>query len=285
MARSSRSVWRRRGAAILASLGLLGPLMPSAADASQRVKLTASFSPDRLGVPTTIRFGFNISSTTGGIPSPMTQVDVALPAGIGLGTTDLGEATCNPAALFAFGPQGCSPNSRMGLGIATVELPVVPEPPELSADITVYMGAPEEHRTTMLIYAETKTPVQGQWVFPTQLLPSNGAYGADLHTVMPLIPTWPGGAPAAIVHMETTLGPRHLTYYTRRHNRLVAYAPEGMAVPEHCPPDGFPFRATYHFDDGSTTSVTTHVPCPRNGASKARRHGARRATASSPHRH
>jgi hypothetical protein len=263
MASSSRSMPARRAKSLLlAIVVVLGVLIPNQADASQIVKLKASFSPNRLAVSTTVHLEFNIFSTTGAAPSPVTDINIDLPAGLGLGTTNLGEETCDPAALFTFGPRGCSPNSRMGLGSATVELPFGPEPPKLSADITVYMGAPQEHHTTLLIYAETKTAVSGQWVFPTQLLPGSGAYGAELNTAMPLIPTWPGGPPAVIVHMETTLGPSHLTYYTRRHGKRVPYSPEGMTVPEHCPHGGFPFRAIYSFDDGSTTSATTAVPCP-----------------------
>lgn len=247
----------------------------STAKASQVVKLRASFSPDRLGASTTIRLGFNISSTAGATPSPVTDVQIELPAGMGLGTTDLGEATCNPARLLEFGPEGCSPNSRMGVGSAMVEIPIAfAESPKYHAFVTVYMGVPKEEHTTLLIYAETRTPVYGQYLFPSELLPTTGIYGAEIHTAMPLIPTWPEGPPAVIVHMETTLGPSHLTYFTRRHGKIVPYAPEGMAVPERCPRGGFPFRAIYHFDDGSTTSATTKVSCPRGSTPKRRRRGA-----------
>jgi hypothetical protein len=276
MVSSSRSAPTCRKAAILAIVVLLVCLIPSTSGASQVVTLRASFSPDRLGVSTTIHFGFTISSTTGGIPLPVTDVQIDLPAGMGLGTTDLGEETCDPTMLFTFGPDGCSPNSRMGLGNASVAIPVGPQSPKFYAAVAVYMGVPKKRHTTMIIYAETPTPVYGQFVFPSELLPTTGAYGAELNTAMPLIPTWPEGPPAVIVHMETTLGPSHLTYYTHRRGKLVPYSPEGMAVPEHCPVGGFPFRATYHFDDGSTTSATTSVPCPRSVASiKVRRRGAR----------
>ncbi len=258
----------RRGAIILGILVLLGISIPGTAAASQKVRLKASFSPDHLGGSTTISLAFDIFSTTGGLPSPVTDVQIDLPAGMGLGTTDLGEETCDPSTLFELGPSGCSPNSRMGLGNAMVEIPVG-NAPKFHANVTVYMGKPVNHHTTMLIYAETVTPVYGQFVFPSELLPvTSGAYGAQLNTAMPLIPTWPGGPPAVIVHMETTLGPRHLTYYTRKHGKLVGYRPEGMAVPERCPRGGFAFRANYHFQDGTSTSATTSVPCPR-AASRA----------------
>jgi hypothetical protein len=250
---------------------LLAILAPSTAGASQRVKLNASFSPDRLGASTTIHLGFNITSTTGDVPSPVTDVQIDLPAGMGLGTTDLGEETCDPTMLLAVGPEGCSPNSRMGFGNATVEIPVGTEHPKFYAFVTVYMGVPQKQHTTMLIYAETRTPVEGQFLFPSELLPTNGIYGAELHTAMPLIPTWPEAPPAVVVHMETTLGPSHLTYYTHRHGKLVPYTPEGMAVPERCPHGGFPFHAAYRFDDGSKATATTSVPCPRTAEPRARR--------------
>lgn len=248
---------------VLLAVVLLGLVVPGAAGASQIVTLNASFSPYRLGRSTTISLGFNVTSTTDSVPSPVIDVKIDLPAGMGLGTTDLGEETCNPEALLILGPNGCSPNSRMGLGNATVEVPTKTDPPTFDAGVIVYMGKPVEHHTTMLIYAETVTPVYGQYLFPSELLPATGAYGAQLNTAMPLIPTWPEGPPAAIVHLETTLGPSHLIYYTHRHGKLVSYRPEGMAVPEHCPRGGFPFRAIYHFQDGSSTSATTVVPCPR----------------------
>lgn len=268
MAPSSPSKGHHRQAGLLTFIGLLAISMPSTAGASERVRLKAGFSPDRLGVSTTVHLQFNISSTTGGIPSPVTDVNIDLPSGMGLGTTNLGEATCDPAALFTFGPQGCSPNSRMGIGRATVELPLGPEPPELAAAVTLYMAVPQNHHTTLLLYAETKTPVYSQNVFPTELLPpSGGPYGAELITAMPLIPTVPEGGPAVIVHMETTLGPDHLTYYKRRHGKVMPYSPEGLAVPERCPRGGFPFRAIYKFYDGGTVSTTTRVPCPPRAAS------------------
>jgi hypothetical protein len=267
MAPSSRSRGRHRHAALLAFISLLAISMPSSAGASEIVRFKAGFSPDRLGVSTTVHLQFNISSTTSDIPSPVTNVKIDLPSGMGLGTTDLGEATCEPEALFTFGPLGCSPNSRMGIGNATVALPLGPEPIDLSAAVTLYMAVPQNQHTTLLLYAETKTPVYSQHVFPTELLPPSGnSYGAELNTAMPLIPTVPEGGPAVIVHMETSLGPNHLTYYKRTHGKVVPYSPEGLAVPERCPRGGFPFRAIYKFNDGSTVATTARVPCPPRAA-------------------
>jgi hypothetical protein len=253
----------RRNVIFFAGLVLFGALSPSVACGSQLVKLKARFSPDRLGASTTIRFGFTIKSTNGGVPSPVTDVQIFLPAGMGLGTADLGEETCNQSTIVEFGPDGCSPNSRMGTGNASVEIPVGSMRVKINAQVVVFMGVPQNHHTTMLIYAETVTPVYGQYFFPSELLPATGAYGAKIHTAMPIIPTWPEGPPAVIVHMETTLGPSHLTYYRRDRGKRIGYRPTGMAIPEVCPRGGFPFAAYYHFLDGSTTSSRTSVPCPR----------------------
>jgi hypothetical protein len=239
---------------------------PATALAYEQVSLKTAFSPDRLGASTTIHITLNISSSTGGLPSPVTDVQIALPAGMGLGTTNLGEVTCNPVNLFEIGPRGCSPNSQMGVGSATVMLPFLPEPPAIHARIGLYMGTPRNNHTTVLLFAETFTPVEGSYLFPTELLPSrDSTFGAELNTDLGLIPTVPEGGPAVIVHMETTLGPSHLTYYRRSHGKVIPYTPEGLAVPEHCPHGGFPFRATYHFADGSVVTARAHVPCPSRG--------------------
>jgi hypothetical protein len=259
----------RRTALIATILFWLAAFLPATAGAVQQVKLTAGFSPNRLGASTTVRFGFSIASTTTRVPSAVTDVQLELPAGMGLGTTDLGEATCDPAMLFADGPDGCSPNSRMGYGNATVEIPTEFDPAKISAYVTVYMAVPHEEHTTLLLYTETRSPVYSQFVFPSELLQTGGIYGAELHTSLPLIASWPEGPPIAIVHMETTLGPSHLTYYTRRHGKVVAYKPEGMAVPDRCPRGGFPFRASYRFGDGSTAAATTRVPCSLRRAARA----------------
>jgi hypothetical protein len=265
MVGSGRNIVSRGRATALPTIVMLALVSPCMANASENVMLKAQFSPDRLGVSTTIRLEFNISSTTSDVPSPVTDVHIDLPAGMGLGTTNLGEETCATAVLSSLESDGCSPNSRMGFGSATVAIPVEHQAVKLSAGVTVYMGVPQQHHTTMILDAETRTPVMGQFLFPTELLPSKraGGYGAELHTAMPLIPTWPEGPPASVVHLETTLGPSHLTYYMRKHGKIVPYTPEGMAVPERCPRGGFRFRADYRFEDGSIASATTSVPCPR----------------------
>jgi hypothetical protein len=248
---------------LLVVLVLCGSI-PASAWATQTVKLKAAFSPDRLGVGTTIHLRVAISTTTGAVPSPVTELDVALPAGMGLGTTDLGEATCNALFLERQEPEECSANSQIGAGTATVELPVGLEPVVVHTHLTLYMGKPVAEHTTMLFYSQSHTPVVDERTFQGQLLPGAGAFGAHLNTVIPLIETWPGGNDASIVSLQTTLGPEGITYYRYSHGRRIAYSPEGITVPERCPRGGFPFRATYRFQDGTTSAANASVACPPN---------------------
>jgi hypothetical protein len=254
--------WRATicAAIALAMAGECGVSATPAAGEPPKVVLSARFTPYYLGASTTIHLAFNVSPTVG-VASPVTDVQVYLPAGMGLGTTNLGEETCNPSELLARGTEGCSPNSRMGLGEASVEIPVENHP-RISAKVTLYMGVPHEQHTTLLLYAVTTSAVSAQFLFPTELLPSSGIFGAELHTSLPPIATWPDGPSAVIVHMETSLGPSHLTYYRERHGKRVAYQPSGIAIPEVCPRGGFPFAAHYRFLNGSSTVATTTVPCP-----------------------
>ncbi|HEV3071041.1 MAG TPA: hypothetical protein VGY76_06410 [Solirubrobacteraceae bacterium] len=78
--------------------------LPPFAVASETVRLYTSFSPDRPGASTTITFGFTIGSSNGQVPSPLTSVNLHLPAGIGLARNGLGTAICEPSELYEEGP-------------------------------------------------------------------------------------------------------------------------------------------------------------------------------------
>jgi hypothetical protein len=71
-----------------------------------------------------------------------------------------------------------------------------------------------------------------------------------------------GGPDVSIVSVQATIGPSHLTYYKHVHGRLVPFSPRGVSVPERCPRGGFPFAAEFTFQDGSSASAQTTVPCP-----------------------
>ncbi|HEX3691823.1 MAG TPA: hypothetical protein VHU13_00625 [Solirubrobacteraceae bacterium] len=255
--RTPIAVLRAAGLALVASLCLA-----SVAQAAQTVKLQASFTPDRYGASTTINFGFTISSSEGGLPSPLTHIDLRMPPGMNYITSSLGLATCQPAKLVELGLAGCPANSRLGKGSAFVEVPFGANAGHEIPEIAALMGPPHKGNVVVLFYANGLAPVYAQIVFQGELVSGGGSFGEDLAAAIPLIPSVTNGPPVSIINVKSTIGPSGLTYYKRVHGRLVGYKPQGVSVPERCPHGGYPFAAGFAFLDGSTATATTHVPCP-----------------------
>jgi hypothetical protein len=241
---------------------LLAVLAPASALAvSERATLNASFSPDRLGAPTTITFGFHLTTTEGTAPPPLTGVDLEMPAGMNYTTTTLGLAICQPAVLAAKGLAGCPTNSRLGYGSADVEVPFGTGAGHEIPEVQAVSGPSPKGNLTVLFYANGLYPVYAQLAFSGEVLPDSGSFGSQLATTVPLIASVPGGPDVSVLSVTSTIGPSHLTYYKHVHGRLVSFHPRGVAVPEHCPHGGFPFSANFTFLDGSHTSAQTTVPC------------------------
>jgi hypothetical protein len=260
-----------RNTAFLAAIILLcaaisGDCLPETARASQHVTLQTKFIPDKLGEATTIEFGFRVSSVTQGkVPSPVTEVNLDLPAGMGLATSTLGLAQCTPSVLLEQGLSGCPANSRVGTGSARAELPSEGEILTETAVVQALLGPPVNETEQVLFYAEAYTPVSAQLVFPGLVLPAPSArYSGRLDTAIPLIPTWVDGPDIAVTSFSSTLGPLGLTYYRHIHDKIVPFKPKGIAVPTKCPRGGFPFRADFSFADGTHATTQSVVPCPRH---------------------
>lgn len=241
---------------------ILGAASQPALAATETASLTASFSPNRLDAPTTISFGFRVATTEGTAPAPLTSLDLRMPAGLNYTRTTLGLAVCKPAVLAAKGLAGCPPNSRLGYGRALVEVPfgvgVGHEIPEVQA----VAGPSKTGNLVVLFYANGLFPVAAQLAFTGEVLPDTGRFGSQLEANVPLVASVPGGPDVSIVSVQTTIGPRHLTYYRHVHGRRVAFTPRGVSVPAHCPHGGFPFEAHFVFQDGTSTAAETTVPCP-----------------------
>jgi hypothetical protein len=242
---------------------LLCALAPAAAQAVTEVaSLHASFTPDRLGAPTTIAFGFHLATAEGAAPPPLTGLDLRMPAGVNYTATTLGLAICQPAVLAAQGLAGCPANSRLGYGSALVEVPFGTGSGHEIPEIQAVAGPSPNGNLVVLFYADGRFPVYAQLEFSGEVLPDSGRYGSQLASTVPLVASVPGGAGVSIVSVQTTIGPSHLTYYKHVHGRLVPFRPRGVSVPERCPRGGFPFAAEFTFQDGSHTSASTTVPCP-----------------------
>jgi len=245
---------------------------PAVAQSAEKVTLRTGFTPNKLGEPTTISFGFSITATGGQVPSPLTNVNLHLPAGINPATATLGDAQCETATLLLQGLEGCPPNARVGFGKALAEVVIGPDPIRESAQITVLNGPPENQRLVLLFYAEGITPVAAQLVFPAVIfLEPEGPFSGHIDAKVPPIASVPGAPDVSVLDFQSTLGPRGVTYYRNVRGKTVAFHPEGIAVPTSCPRGGFRFSADYTFMDGSVVTAKSAVPCP----ARTRRHGSR----------
>ena len=238
--------------------------LPGTCLASETAKLNVKLIPERPGARTTIVFSFKIAAgISGDVPSPLRAMDLRYPAGFGIGTSELGIESCQPTTLQAQGPKSCPPDSKMGYGSALIEVPFGSEPIQETASITTFLAPVKEGQISMLFYAEGKTPLIAKLVFPAVLASAPTPSGGSLDTDLPLVPTLPGAPDVTVVQLSSTIGPLNLTYNERTHGKTLHYKPKGIAIPKHCPRGGFPFTASFSFQDTTKTSTTTHVPCPR----------------------
>jgi hypothetical protein len=236
--------------------------LPSTAAAGVSATLHAGFSPNRLGASTTISFGFSLRTSDGDPPPPLTDMQLRMPAGINYTMTTLGLAICNPNELMARGLSGCPPNSRVGYGQAVVEVPFGTGSGYETPEIQALMGPPRNGNLDVLFYVNGTSPVDAQAIFSGEVLPDSGSFGSRLATEVPVIPSVPAGPDVSVLSVQTTIGPKRLTYFRHSHRRLVPFQPVGVGVPLRCPRGGFPFAASFSFQDGSSAKAVTRAPCP-----------------------
>jgi len=230
--------------------------LAGSADAAQTAKLQVSLSPKRLGASTTLGFGFQIEAPEGAFAAALTRLDVGLPAGMVVDTAGL--ATCSEAKL-EHGSRSCSASARVGTGKVQVQLLLgTVIRPEIAA-LTVFNGPREGGRTTLVFDAIGKLPIATQFVFTGVIVP--GPQGDSIEATIPLIPVLPNTPDGAIVELTATLGTRSQSYYRTVGGRRVRFTPKGATLPARCPAGGFPFAATFGFEDGTTAGASSSVAC------------------------
>jgi hypothetical protein len=241
---------------VLALVVTLGAWLATAASASgDTARLSAALQPERLGAPTAISLHLEVAASRGAVPAPLSGIDVLLPPDLGIATSGLGVASCQPVALETLGPAVCPTNSRMGSGSATVEIPIGPEVRQERVKLTLFAGPSPDGYLRILIDALGTFPVEAQIVLSSILLPGR------LAITVPLVPSLPGGPDVSLVDMQATLG-GNLTYLERVNGRTAAYRPRGIGLPARCPRHGFAFGAVFSFVDGGRIPVRTAVACP-----------------------
>jgi hypothetical protein len=235
----------------------------SGAVAAQTVKLRAAFHPNVPGQRTTITLAVSIRGPGGGPPSPVRSFNLRLPPNMGLATTSLGQASCEPAALIASGIGGCSSNARVGYGTASAVVPVGSQNVHEKASLDAVIGPAAENRVEVLWYVQAGQPVFAQLVLPSVLEEAGPPYGEELAVTVPLVQAWPEGPDLALETFNSTIGPAGLLYHRKVAGETVAFHPRGIRIPQVCPVGGYRFAAVLSFQDGTQTSTTYRVPCPR----------------------
>jgi hypothetical protein len=236
--------------------------LASGATAAQTAKLQVSFVPYVLGQRTTIKLSLRVSGSHREPPAPVTSLALRLPPNMGIATTTLGQANCEPTQLILGGLRGCSANARIGGGEASAVVPVGDHAVQEKALLAALMGPPLEDRLEVLFYVEALSPVFAQLVLPSVVEEDSSPYGERLDTKVPLVQAWPDGPDLALETFTSTIGPLHLTYHRQVGGRMLSYHPTGIRLSHTCPKGGFPFGALLRFEDGSNTTTTYRVPCP-----------------------
>lgn len=233
-----------------------------AAALAPSARLRVAFVPDVAGARTTIELSLSIAGAAGQPPPPLRSLALRLPAGMGVATTTLGEANCEPAGLLASGLRGCPADALLGFGTATAVVPVPTGDVLERAALHPLMGPPRENQLEVLLYVQANAPVLAQLVLPATLSEDAAPYGERLLTSVPAIEVWPEGPELALRSIETTIGPLHLLYHRRVGSRTVSFRPQGVRIPARCPRGGFPFAALLSFAGGASTSAEYRVRCP-----------------------
>lgn len=237
-------------------------LLTAPASADTGARLSASFSPNRLGGRTTLNFGFSLSAPPGQVPPPLTQIQLRYPRNLGIDLSGLGLATCTAQILTTSGPRACPPNSVMGYGVVSTGIILGSTIITENAPITI-LRAPYNSRSNLalLFYAEGTKPVSTDTVFSGLLVPAPMPFGGQVNIGVPLVETLPGAPYISVTHLHATLGPDGVTYYERVAGVTLAYKPLGILLPPRCPHGGFQFSAEFAFENGSHAKAHTAVGC------------------------
>jgi len=245
---------RRNAAMALAALAACcaAPLASAQAEEAS-MSLHPSFLPDRLGASTAFTLAFRFSGGERGIPPPLHQVTVRLPAGLRINVA--GVKTCQPGALKRRGPSGCPSGSLVGRGHALLEVHAGSQAVPEEAVLSVFRGPSREGLPTFEIFGQGETPLDESAISTEILETDNAPYGWRTVTSVPPIPTVMYEPNASFITLSLTFGG------IRRSPRAHAAA-GAIVVPRHCPAGGFPFAAEVAFADHTTASTSATVACP-----------------------
>jgi hypothetical protein len=245
--------------AVLALL-LCVPLIAAAvAWATDTFTITASFAPDRLGVPTNLSAKATFAYGSGA-PVPISNFRAYGPAGLRLDLT--GTQDCSKAALENEGPSACPADSRIGFGGGTALVEAAGETIKEPFTFELFLAASEQARSAMLVYVDAIKPVSLQNVLIAREIQGSRPYGLGVRIEVPPIDTVPGAALASVADIYLTIGSQRVAYYREIHGHRRLQHIKGLVLPSSCPDGGFPLLISTRFADGVSLTDNRTVPCP-----------------------
>jgi hypothetical protein len=255
----------RRLLAILVS-AVLCWVVSSSAMASSPVRFGVAFGAGaRLGDDTPMVLDLRVDRSL----APVTEFRLLTPPGVTLADSRLGAAECRrpqteiTRVMGPIGPERCSENSLLGVGMATAGLLLNEEQTLFGAAvIELHAGAPVGDRPGLLVTADVYRPAQLQLTYGGYLYVPPGPFGIGLAILVPAIPKPPFGAPVALSRLRLTVGGASIRYHRSARDRRTWYRPGGIPLPDACPHGGFRFRAILRFADATRRSADATVPCP-----------------------
>jgi hypothetical protein len=257
-----RVTMSRLGVVVAVLVGCMCLVGTTAAWAGQTVKISAAFTPDKLGSPTNASGeGQFVSTIPGEIPSPITGFTIKGPAGLKI---DLhGTTTCTEAILLGpAGPEGCPVNSVAGSGGGLGALKLGAQIIEQPFTLNFFLGDNSPNHTVILLYVDATSPVSIQLVFTAVVEKEPPPYGLGFHFNIPLIPTLPGASDASVLNAHVTIGASNAYFYEKVHGKRKRVHVKGLVLPKTCPKGGFPVQSDFTFEDGSQSENSIKVPCP-----------------------
>ncbi|HEV3045851.1 MAG TPA: hypothetical protein VGY13_00680 [Solirubrobacteraceae bacterium] len=246
------AVGRLALAAACAALACLA--LGARAYASTHAAIGASLTPDRLRAHATLGFDVELSGGEAGVPSPVREAVIRLPAGFGLDVPAL--SSCPANRLRARGIGACPARSAIGAGHAIVEALTGSLRTTEDVALTIFVGEPHNLEPTFEIYGRGYTPLDERLIFPGRVTPGTAPFGEQLVLSLPPISTLALEPDASVVSLALRIG---------QAPRGPGHPVTSVLTPSRCPPGGFAFAAELTYAEGPSSTARYALPCPAGG--------------------
>lgn len=245
----------RRAPVAIAAAALATTLVATTVLADQTQTLDATVSPARKGTKrkprnVALELAAVTATTDNSKASPSRRAQFLLPRGMKLNASRF--PRCQQATVESDQLGNCPRKSIVGAGTATIDArPVVGDP--VPTTVTVINCTPTDApRLCVYLRPETGQPVN----LLGTIRPATAPYGRLLDVDIPRLDTVPGSQPATLTHLQFRIRASNRGR-VRRRARTFAF----VEAPTSCPRAGWPFQATFAYEDGTSLQASDTVAC------------------------